>query len=121
MVTIQSFGFKYGLPTISDYLMDARVLINPFYVDDLRDLTGNDKAVADYIMADKKTKDYLEHMENMLDFVVKEIMGNGKSQVVISIGCTGGRHRSVFTANHIARHLNSLGIDAKAIHRDIDK
>ena len=81
MVTIQSFGFKYGLPTISDYLMDARVLINPFYVDDLRDLTGNDKAVADYILADKKTKDFLEHMHQ--EYFWGNLEANGDMVVVV--------------------------------------
>lgn len=121
MVVIQSFGFKYGLPTISDYLIDARVLINPFYVDELRQLTGNDKEVIEYIENNSKTKDYLKYVEDILDFVINGLTRDGRGQITISVGCTGGRHRSVFLANKLAEYFTAKGVSVKAVHRDVDK
>lgn len=121
MITIQSFGFKYGLPTISDYIFDVRILTNPYYKDELRQLTGNDQAVVEYILSQPQTEKFLKSVEGVLDFIVEEFTQMNRIQMVISVGCTGGRHRSVFAANQLVKYLNSKGLDAKAVHRDIDK
>lgn len=121
VVVVQSFGFKYGMPTLSDYVLDVRVLTNPFYVEKLKNLTGNDQKVVEYIMAQPQTAAFLEQMEGLIDCVVQEFSRKNRPQIVISVGCTGGRHRSVFAANRIVEHLQKLGYRAEATHRDINR
>ncbi len=121
LVVIQSFGFKYGMPAITDYMVDARFITNPFYVPELRNLTGQDKAVIEYIARQPKSMDFMKCLEGLIDCVVEKFARDGKIQILISVGCTGGRHRSVFVANAIGEHLSGAGFKTQVIHRDIDK
>lgn len=121
VIIVQSFGMKYGMPTIGDYILDVRFLPNPFYVPELKELTGNDKVVQDYITAQPQTARFLKCLEEMLDCVVAEFVKKDKPQLVISVGCTGGRHRSVYVAIMLVKHLLAMGYNAQASHRDIDR
>jgi len=121
LVVIQSFGFKYGMPAITDYLVDARFLTNPFYVQELKNLTGRDKAVKDYITSQSKTGEFMSCLEGLIDCVVEKFERDNKVQILISVGCTGGRHRSVYVADAIGEHLSERGFKTQVIHRDIDK
>lgn len=121
-VLIQSFGFRYGLPTGSDLVMDIRFLPNPHFVENLRPLTGLDPAVADYVVSQEDAREFLLRFEFLLDFLLPQYRREGKSYLTISIGCTGGRHRSVAVVAYLARFLTERGtVDARQIHRDIDK
>lgn len=118
-VIVRSFGFKHGLPLDSDMVLDVRFLPNPFYVEELRPLTGNDAPVADFICRYPQTFQYLQLEEQLLDFLVPQYVNEGKSQLVISVGCTGGQHRSVFVANKLYDHLRTQGYNVEVTHRDI--
>ncbi|MCQ2363782.1 MAG: RNase adaptor protein RapZ, partial [Acidaminococcaceae bacterium] len=96
-------------------------LPNPFYVPELKELTGNEKAVQEYINAQPQTAKFLRCLENMVDCVVEEFVKKDKPQLVISVGCTGGRHRSVYVANMLVQHLLAGGFNAQTSHRDIDR
>ncbi|MCR5345551.1 MAG: RNase adapter RapZ [Lachnospiraceae bacterium] len=106
-VSILSFGFKYGIPRDSDIVLDVRFLPNPYYVEGLRHLSGNDKEVQDYVMSSPEAGIFLDKLEDMLDFLIPNYIKEGKSQLVISIGCTGGKHRSVTLANALYDRLKS--------------
>ncbi len=123
MVTILSFGFKYGIPNDSDLVLDVRFLPNPYYVESLRPLTGNDKEVQDYVMGFDVSQIFLEKIEDMLRFLIPNYILEGKNQLVISIGCTGGKHRSVTLANEIYKKFlqNKQGYGIKIEHRDIER
>lgn len=116
-VHVLSFGFKYGVPLDADMIFDVRFLPNPYYVDDLRPLTGEDDPVYDYVMQWPASKQFVTKTEEMLDFLLPEFQGEGKTHLVVGIGCTGGRHRSVAIARHIANHLRALA-DVDLTHRD---
>ncbi len=116
-VHIVSFGFKYGVPLDADMVFDVRFLPNPHYIDDLRPFTGEEKPVFDYVMQWPATQTFLKKTEDILDFLIPEYQREGKSQLVVAIGCTGGRHRSVAVAREIARHLKST-TDVELTHRD---
>lgn len=121
-ITILSFGFKYGMPADSDLVFDVRFLPNPYYVEGLRAKTGNDKEIQDYVLQFKEAHIFLEKLEDMLDFLIPNYIAEGKNQLVISIGCTGGKHRSVTLANELYKCLSKrteYGI--KIEHRDIGK
>ncbi len=118
-IIVRSFGFKHGLPLDSDMVLDVRFLPNPFYVEELRPLTGNDAPVADFICRYPQTFQYLQLEEQLLDFLVPQYVSEGKSQLVISVGCTGGQHRSVFVANKLYDHLRTQGYNVEVTHRDI--
>lgn len=120
-ILMQSFGFRYGLPTGSDLVMDIRFLPNPHFVETLRPLSGLDSAVADYVLNQKDAQEFLVRFEALLDFLLPHYQREGKSYLTISIGCTGGRHRSVVAAAHLAGLLSSRGFDVRQIHRDVDK
>lgn len=120
-VKVQSFGFKYGIPLDSDMVVDVRFLPNPFYVDELRELTGKDQAVIDFISKQQQTIKFLNLQNQLLDFLFPCFLKEGKHQLVISVGCTGGRHRSVYVANQVAEHLTTIGFRAEAVHRDIGR
>lgn len=120
-VTILSFGFKYGIPADADLVFDVRFLPNPFYVDSLKPLTGNDEAVYDYVMSTDKAKTFLEKLKDMLSFLIPNYMIEGKTQLVIAIGCTGGKHRSVSLTNAIYREFENTEYGCKKEHRDIEK
>jgi len=123
MVTILSFGFKYGIPNDSDLVFDVRCLPNPFYVDELKPLTGNDKEVRDYVMGFEPSKVFLDKLEDMLRFLIPNYILEGKNQLVVSVGCTGGKHRSVTLANELFKRLeqNDEGYGIKVEHRDIER
>ena len=121
-VTILSFGFKYGIPTDSDLVFDVRFIPNPYYVDELKGLNGNDKAVQDFCMGYEVARVFIDKLDEMLKFLIPNYIDEGKNQLVISVGCTGGKHRSVTLANELFKRLKDneqYGI--KIEHRDIDK
>ena len=121
-VTILSFGFKYGIPSDSDIVMDVRFLPNPYYVDGLRAKTGNDKEIQDYVMQFDDAKIFLDKLEDLVKFLIPNYIAEGKNQLVISIGCTGGKHRSVTLANELDKRLESeKDYGLKIEHRDIGK
>lgn len=117
MINCVSFGFKYGIPTDADLVFDLRCLPNPFYIDELKHQTGLDEPVKKYIFSHKSANDFLQHLYDFLDFTLPLYMEEGKSQLVIAIGCTGGRHRSVAFTEAVAAHIGETNI----YHRDITK
>lgn len=121
-ITILSFGFKYGIPVDSDLVFDVRFLPNPYYVEGLRSKTGNDREIQDYVLQFKEAHTFLQKLEDMLDFLLPLYITEGKNQMVISIGCTGGKHRSVTLANELYKCLSKrTGYGIKIEHRDIGK
>lgn len=120
-MTVLSFGFKYGIPVDADLVFDVRFLPNPYYVENLRKKTGNEKEVQDYVMNCEEAGEFLNKIEDLLVFLVPLYIKEGKNQLVIAVGCTGGKHRSVTVANGIYERLKGLGYSAKAEHRDIEK
>ena len=109
-VTVVAFGFKYGIPLDLDMLFDVRFLHNPNYVDALRPLTGADAAVAKYVESDPAAGPFLDRLFDMMDFLMPRFLTEGKSQLTIGVGCTGGRHRSVYVARRVCAHLESAGV-----------
>ncbi len=120
-VTILSFGFKYGIPGDADLVFDVRFLPNPFYIDDLKKKTGNNKEVRDFVMKSQAAIDFSDKLEDMLKFLIPNYIEEGKNQLVVAIGCTGGRHRSVTMAKELKKRLADTGYGIKMEHRDIDK
>ncbi|MCI5502091.1 MAG: RNase adapter RapZ [Lachnospiraceae bacterium] len=120
-VTILSFGFKYGIPEDSDLVFDVRFLPNPYYIPELKPLTGNDHEVYDYVMESEQARIFDKKLFEMISFLIPNYITEGKNQLVISIGCTGGKHRSVTIANALAKHMKQLPYSIKVEHRDIDK
>lgn len=120
-LTFVSFGFKYGIPTDADLVFDVRFLPNPFYVDELKPLTGEEEAVYDYVMKSEKATVFLDKLKDMLDFLIPNYVAEGKTQLVIAIGCTGGKHRSVTLTNAIYKEFASSEYGCKKEHRDIEK
>ena len=121
MVTVLSFGFKYGIPSDADLVFDVRFLPNPFYVPELKVLTGNDVAVRDYVMECEESRIFLDKLEDMCNFLIPNYVKEGKNQLLIAIGCTGGKHRSVTLANELHSCLKKQGHSVVITHRDIDK
>ena len=120
-VTVTSFGFKYGVPLEADLVFDVRFLPNPFYVEALRPLTGLDQGVADYVFASPTAQELLEHLRGLMDFLLPHFVEEGKSALVIAVGCTGGRHRSVAVTHAMAEYIQSLGYAAGETHRDMTR
>ena len=121
-ITIVSFGFKYGIPTDSDLVFDVRFLPNPFYVEGLRTNTGNDREIQEYVMQFKEAGQFLDKLEDMLKFLIPNYITEGKTQLVVGIGCTGGKHRSVTLANGLFQRMqNQKEYGLKIEHRDIQK
>lgn len=121
-INILSFGFKYGIPVDSDLVFDVRFMPNPYYEEDLKHKTGNDKEVQDFVMSSPVSGEFLEKLQDMIRFLIPNYIAEGKHQLVISIGCTGGKHRSVTIANRLYECLKKdeeYGI--KITHRDIGK
>lgn len=120
-VTILSFGFKHGIPADSDLVFDVRFLPNPFYVDELKHKTGLDQEVQEFVMKYAEAHTFLKKLEDMVEFLLPNYVSEGKNQLVISIGCTGGHHRSVTLAEQLYRYLSShTEYGLKIMHRDID-
>lgn len=119
-VTILSFGFKYGIPSDADLIFDVRFMPNPYYIEELKVQTGNDEAVKEYVMNSGVSKEFLKKLEDMIEFLIPNYIAEGKNQLVIGIGCTGGKHRSVTVANAIYEKLSrDKNIGIKVTHRDI--
>ena len=123
MITILSFGFKYGIPADSDLVMDVRFLPNPYYDVELRPKTGNDKEIQDFVMKYPESTEFINKLEDLIQFLIPQYISEGKNQLVISIGCTGGKHRSVTLANELYKRLDSEERDygLKIEHRDLTK
>jgi UPF0042 nucleotide-binding protein len=122
MVTVLSFGFKYGIPADSDLVFDVRFLPNPYYVDGLREMSGNDGPVRDYVMGFEAAVQFADKLTDMIRFLIPNYIEEGKNQLVISIGCTGGKHRSVTLANELYRRLENSGeYGIRIEHRDMEK
>ncbi len=120
MVTVMSFGFKYGIPADADLVFDVRFLPNPFYVDELKPKTGNDKEVQDYVMSSEESEVFMEKLTDMIQFLIPNYVKEGKYRLVIAIGCTGGKHRSVTLANELYRRMKDKGsYGLKLYHRDV--
>ncbi len=120
-ITILSFGFKYGIPVDSDLVFDVRFLPNPYYIPELKYLSGNDAKVRNYVMQSELAGQFLDKLEDMLLFLIPNYIAEGKNQLVISIGCTGGKHRSVTLVNELYKRLSKTEYGLKVEHRDITK
>jgi UPF0042 nucleotide-binding protein len=120
-ITVMSFGYKHGLPLDTDLVFDCRFLPNPHWVDELRDLTGLDAPVHDYVFAHELTGQFLEGLGQLLRLLVPAYIAEGKSYLTLAFGCTGGHHRSVAIAERVAADLRNLGYRPKIIHRDINR
>ena len=120
-VTVMSFGYKHGIPLEADLVFDVRFLPNPFYVEDLRPLTGRDQPVSDFVFQFPQTRRFLEMLSELLDFLMPHYVEEGKAELVIAIGCTGGRHRSVAIATALYQHLTAKGLRPIQLDRDITK
>lgn len=122
MVTVLSFGFKNGIPSDADLVFDVRFLPNPYYVDDLKTKTGNDREVQEYVMNCSQAGEFLDKLSDMVQFLIPNYVAEGKNQLVVAIGCTGGKHRSVTIANKLYEILKKdREYKVKMEHRDIEK
>lgn len=121
MINVMSFGFKHGIPADVDLVFDVRFLPNPYYVEELRPKTGNDKEIQDFVMASGDAETFLDKLEDMLTFLIPNYVKEGKYRLVIAIGCTGGKHRSVTLANALYERMKNRGNYGITVsHRDID-
>ena len=120
-IYIQSFGFMYGLPSDCDDVVDVRFLPNPFWVEKLQMLCGKDQPIEEYLMGFEETKDFLDKFGDLMTFMVPFYIREGKSRLNIGVGCTGGRHRSVFIAEQLSKILQAAGYQTIVHHRDIDR
>ncbi|MDD3924404.1 MAG: RNase adapter RapZ [Erysipelotrichaceae bacterium] len=116
-----SFGYKFGLPVDADIVFDVRCLPNPFYIEELKELTGNDKAVYDYVFSFVQAQEFIKKLQDLLEFSVPLYIAEGKSQLVVAIGCTGGKHRSVSFVNYLVDHLHFDDVNMVVTHRDLAK
>ena len=120
-ITVVSFGFKYGIPSDADLVFDVRFLANPYYIPELKFKTGNDREVKEFVMALEPAAVFLDKLEDMLTFLIPNYIIEGKNQLVVGVGCTGGKHRSVTLANALAQRLAGLEYGIRTEHRDIAK
>lgn len=120
-VTVMSFGFKHGIPLDADLVFDVRFLPNPYYVEELRPLSGLDRPVEDFVFSWQQTRDFLDKVQELIDFLLPLYIEEGKLSLTIGIGCTGGRHRSVAIAAALSRHLSEKGLSAVNVNRDMEK
>lgn len=121
IITVLSFGFKYGIPSDSDLVFDVRFIPNPYYKAELKGHTGNDQVVQDFVMKWDVSKDFIKKLDDMIEFLIPNYVLEGKNQLVVSIGCTGGKHRSVTLANELAKRLVERHYSVKCYHRDIQQ
>jgi len=119
VITVVSFGYKFGLPLDADLVLDLRLLPNPHWVEELRPLSGGDQPVRDYVLAGAVAHEFLARLFDFLDFALPRYAQEGRAYLTIALGCTGGRHRSVVLAEELAAHLASDGYRALVEHRDI--
>ena len=120
-VSVMSFGFKNGLPLEADLVFDVRFLPNPYYVPELKHLTGLDEPVREYVFASEAAGRFLERLEPLLVFLLPQYLQEGRTELVIAVGCTGGRHRSTAMAHHLANYIGELGYPVSESHRDISR
>jgi UPF0042 nucleotide-binding protein len=121
MVSVLSFGFRYGVPTDADLVFDVRFLPNPHFIPRLREFTGKDAKVQRYIRSFPQTAEFLRRIESLLTYLIPHYIREGKSYLTIAFGCTGGRHRSVMMSESVKKYLEKRGVTAKVVHRDIEK
>lgn len=121
MVNVMSFGFKYGMPLDADLVFDVRFLPNPFYVEELKLLSGLDAPVRDYVFSFEQSNVFMDKLTDMIEYLLPLYIEEGKYSLTIAIGCTGGRHRSVAVASALAGHLKCFGVPTVSINRDINK
>jgi RNase adapter protein RapZ len=119
--TVESFGYKFGIPMDADLVLDVRFLPNPHWVDELRPLPGTDARVREYVMTRQATRDFLDRFEEMLDVLIPGYLTEGKRYLTVAIGCTGGRHRSVVVGEEVTEMLRRRGLPVTTEHRDIDR
>ncbi len=120
-ISVMSFGFKYGVPMEADMMFDVRFLPNPFYVENLRHLTGLDGPVRDYLFGYQETKDFMKLLDGLMEFLLPHFAEEGRSSLVIAVGCTGGRHRSVAVTHALAQMIHDRGYAAGENHRDMTR
>lgn len=119
VIKVMSFGFKYGVSTESDLVFDVRCLPNPYYIEELRNHTGCESCVRDYVMSFDQSKELFSKLKDLIDYLIPLYIHEGKSQLVIAFGCTGGKHRSITFAELMAKHLTENGYRVQKYHRDI--
>ena len=120
-VSVLSFGFKHGIPIEADLVFDVRFMPNPYYVPELKTLTGLDEPVREYVFASEAAGRFLERLEPLLAFLLPQYLQEGRTELVIAVGCTGGRHRSTAMAHHLATYIGGLGYPVSESHRDISR
>ena len=120
-VTVVSFGFKFGLPVEADLVFDVRFLPNPYYIPELRNLTGMDSEVRDFVFSYQQTRDFTEKVEDLLSFCLPSYVDEGKTNLVIAVGCTGGKHRSVSVARELGDYIARKGYGVTFSHRDLGR
>ena len=120
-ITVMSFGFKYGIPSDADLVFDVRFLPNPYYEQALRPLTGNDRSIQEYVMKNGDGRKFLDKLEDLMQFLIPRYLDEGKNSLVIAIGCTGGKHRSVTITNGLYARLKKFPYTVRMEHRDIEK
>ena len=121
MITFMSFGFKYGIPLESDLIIDVRCLPNPFYIAELKEHTGLEKCIQDYVLDSEETQEFVKRLIDWLDYSLPLYLKEGKSELVVGIGCTGGKHRSATFAENMCEHLSKNHLKARVLHRDVNK
>ena len=120
-ITVTSFGFKYGIPMEADLVFDVRFLPNPYYIEGLRQKTGLDEPVRSFLFGYQQTKDFMKYLERLLGFLLPQYVEEGKTALVIAVGCTGGRHRSVAITRAVADYIKQKGYAASENHRDMTR
>lgn len=121
LVHVMSFGFKYGIPLDADLVFDVRFLPNPFYVSELKEHTGLETCIRDYVMKSEVSTEFLKKLSDMAEFLIPQYVREGKTQLVIAVGCTGGHHRSVTIAEALHNFVKTAGHNTMVTHRDIEK
>ena len=121
MVEVMAFGYKYGMPMDADLVFDVRCFPNPFYIDELKYKTGNDKEVQDYVMSFPEAQEFMKKLNDMMSFLIPLYEEEGKVSITIAIGCTGGKHRSVTMTNKLGDYLKETGLKVNVTYRDIGR
>lgn len=119
-VTVMSFGFKFGLPDDAGWVVDARMVRNPFWVPELRSFTGLDIPVRDYVLADEVARELIDHTHSLMSWSSRRYSDRGRDTLRLAVGCTGGRHRSVVIVESLAERLRADGLKVAVSHRDVD-
>ena len=117
-INVLSFGYKYGIPHDADLIMDVRFLVNPYFIQDLKELDGETQEIRDFVLNHDESRDFLKKYQDLLDYVIPLYEKEGKAYLTIALGCTGGRHRSVTIARTIYEHIRAMGKTVELNHRD---